>query len=163
MIRTRFAPSPTGYLHIGGARTALFAWAYARRHGLVEGLHAHFQLQRTGREFLHQQIYFFRKAVRYHLEMKEQAGPVPLEEKVKYGRRARDVQVEGAVHELKPERAARQQLFPGGGQSRQREVPHRLVQRGKAEIAGERAAAGSLRVDHAVGYVLVCIKGVGQH
>ena len=32
MIRTRFAPSPTGYLHIGGARTALFAWAYARRH-----------------------------------------------------------------------------------------------------------------------------------
>ncbi len=32
MIRTRFAPSPTGYLHIGGARTALFSWAYARRH-----------------------------------------------------------------------------------------------------------------------------------
>ncbi len=30
--RTRFAPSPTGYLHIGGARTALFSWAYARRH-----------------------------------------------------------------------------------------------------------------------------------
>jgi glutamyl-tRNA synthetase len=33
MIRTRFAPSPTGYLHIGGARTALFSWAYARKHG----------------------------------------------------------------------------------------------------------------------------------
>ncbi|MCX7154990.1 MAG: glutamate--tRNA ligase [Rhodocyclales bacterium] len=32
-VRTRFAPSPTGFLHIGGARTALFAWAYARRHG----------------------------------------------------------------------------------------------------------------------------------
>lgn len=31
-IRTRFAPSPTGYLHIGGARTALFCWLYARRH-----------------------------------------------------------------------------------------------------------------------------------
>lgn len=31
-VRTRFAPSPTGFLHIGGARTALFAWAYARRH-----------------------------------------------------------------------------------------------------------------------------------
>jgi len=30
-VRTRFAPSPTGYLHLGGARTALFAWAYARR------------------------------------------------------------------------------------------------------------------------------------
>jgi glutamyl-tRNA synthetase len=30
-IRTRFAPSPTGYLHVGGARTALYSWAYARR------------------------------------------------------------------------------------------------------------------------------------
>ena len=34
-IRTRFAPSPTGYLHIGGARTALFSWLFARRHGGV--------------------------------------------------------------------------------------------------------------------------------
>jgi glutamyl-tRNA synthetase len=32
-VVTRFAPSPTGHLHIGGARTALFCWAYARRHG----------------------------------------------------------------------------------------------------------------------------------
>jgi glutamyl-tRNA synthetase len=32
-VRTRFAPSPTGYLHIGGVRTALFNWAFARRHG----------------------------------------------------------------------------------------------------------------------------------
>jgi glutamyl-tRNA synthetase len=31
-VRTRFAPSPTGYLHIGGARTALFSWLYAKRH-----------------------------------------------------------------------------------------------------------------------------------
>jgi glutamyl-tRNA synthetase len=33
MIRVRFAPSPTGYLHVGGARTALFNWLYARRNG----------------------------------------------------------------------------------------------------------------------------------
>jgi glutamyl-tRNA synthetase len=33
MVRVRFAPSPTGYLHIGGARTALFNWLFARRHG----------------------------------------------------------------------------------------------------------------------------------
>ena len=32
-VRTRFAPSPTGYLHIGGVRSALFCWLYARRHG----------------------------------------------------------------------------------------------------------------------------------
>lgn len=32
-VRTRFAPSPTGFLHIGGARTALFSWAFARKHG----------------------------------------------------------------------------------------------------------------------------------
>ncbi|MFM7042730.1 MAG: glutamate--tRNA ligase family protein, partial [Planctomycetaceae bacterium] len=30
-VRTRFAPSPTGYLHIGGVRTALFNWLFARR------------------------------------------------------------------------------------------------------------------------------------
>src|SRR5579863_7285165 len=33
MLRVRFAPSPTGYLHIGGARTYIFNWLYARRHG----------------------------------------------------------------------------------------------------------------------------------
>ncbi len=32
-VRTRFAPSPTGYLHVGGARTALFSYLFARRHG----------------------------------------------------------------------------------------------------------------------------------
>ena len=32
-VRLRFAPSPTGYLHVGGLRTALFAWLYTRRHG----------------------------------------------------------------------------------------------------------------------------------
>ena len=34
-VRVRFAPSPTGYLHVGGARTALFNWLFARRHGGV--------------------------------------------------------------------------------------------------------------------------------
>ena len=33
MIRVRFAPSPTGYLHVGGARTALFNWLFARHTG----------------------------------------------------------------------------------------------------------------------------------
>ncbi|MCH7545190.1 MAG: glutamate--tRNA ligase [Planctomycetes bacterium] len=33
IVRTRFAPSPSGHLHVGGARTALFCWAYARKHG----------------------------------------------------------------------------------------------------------------------------------
>ena len=34
-VRVRFAPSPTGFLHLGGARTAIFNWLYARRHGGV--------------------------------------------------------------------------------------------------------------------------------
>ncbi len=33
MIKSRFAPSPTGYLHIGGARTCLFSWLYVRKMG----------------------------------------------------------------------------------------------------------------------------------
>jgi len=32
-VRVRFAPSPTGYLHVGGARTALFNWLFARHYG----------------------------------------------------------------------------------------------------------------------------------
>ena len=32
-VRTRFAPSPTGYLHLGNIRSALYPWAYARKHG----------------------------------------------------------------------------------------------------------------------------------
>src|SRR5689334_20274620 len=35
MIRVRFAPSPTGYLHVGSARTALVIWLFVRRHGVV--------------------------------------------------------------------------------------------------------------------------------
>ena len=33
IVRTRFAPSPSGHLHVGGARTALYCWAYAKKHG----------------------------------------------------------------------------------------------------------------------------------
>jgi glutamyl-tRNA synthetase len=45
-VRTRFAPSPTGFLHIGGARTALFNWAFARRQGGVFAL----RIEDTDRE-----------------------------------------------------------------------------------------------------------------
>ncbi|WP_411904971.1 glutamate--tRNA ligase family protein, partial [Salmonella enterica] len=33
-IKPRFAPSPTGYMHVGGARTALYSWLFARHHGV---------------------------------------------------------------------------------------------------------------------------------
>ena len=45
-VVTRFAPSPTGYLHIGGARTALFNWLYARHHGGV----FHLRIEDTDRQ-----------------------------------------------------------------------------------------------------------------
>lgn len=32
-VKTRFAPSPTGYLHVGGARTALYSWLFAKNQG----------------------------------------------------------------------------------------------------------------------------------
>lgn len=40
-IRTRFAPSPTGYLHLGGARTALYSWAYAKHYARINNNLAH--------------------------------------------------------------------------------------------------------------------------
>ena len=46
IVRTRFAPSPTGVLHIGSVRTALFCWLYARHHG---GLHV-LRIEDTDRE-----------------------------------------------------------------------------------------------------------------
>ena len=55
-VVTRFAPSPTGYLHIGGARTALFNWLFARHHGgtfrlRIEGRGLDTALQDTVQEF----------------------------------------------------------------------------------------------------------------
>jgi len=51
IIRTRFAPSPTGYLHVGGARTALFSWLFARKHGGVFVLRIEdTDLQRSSKE-----------------------------------------------------------------------------------------------------------------
>ena len=47
-MRVRFAPSPTGYLYIGGARTALFNWLYARRNGGTFVLRIDDEVARTG-------------------------------------------------------------------------------------------------------------------
>ena len=45
-VRTRFAPSPTGLLHIGGLRTALFSWAFAKQHGDVTESPARFDMNK---------------------------------------------------------------------------------------------------------------------
>ncbi|MDB5641052.1 MAG: glutamate--tRNA ligase, partial [Hyphomicrobiales bacterium] len=45
-VVTRFAPSPTGFLHIGGARTALFNWLFARHNGGT----MHLRIEDTDRE-----------------------------------------------------------------------------------------------------------------
>ena len=47
-VKVRFAPSPTGFLHIGGVRTALFNWLYARRLG--GEFHLRIESTDTGRE-----------------------------------------------------------------------------------------------------------------
>lgn len=49
-VKTRFAPSPTGYLHIGGARTALYSWLYARNHSHNESGKFVLRIEDTDRE-----------------------------------------------------------------------------------------------------------------
>ncbi len=56
-VRTRFAPSPTGYLHVGGGRTALFNWLYARRHGGKFILRIEDTDEKRNTEEAHQVIY----------------------------------------------------------------------------------------------------------
>lgn len=56
-VRVRFAPSPTGHLHIGGVRTALFNWLFARHHGGTYLLRVEdTDLQRSTKEFLSSQL-----------------------------------------------------------------------------------------------------------
>ena len=55
MTRVRFAPSPTGYLHIGGARTFIFNWLLARRQGGVVGNPARSTVE-YGKQILEMQI-----------------------------------------------------------------------------------------------------------
>src|SRR5437667_12355863 len=53
-VRVRFAPSPTGYLHLGGARTALFNWLFARKHHGVFILRIEdTDIQRSSEEMVH--------------------------------------------------------------------------------------------------------------
>ena len=59
-VKVRFAPSPTGHLHIGGARTALFNWLFARKKGgqfllRVEDT----DLQRSSQEMVDEIYYYF--------------------------------------------------------------------------------------------------------
>lgn len=96
IIRTRFAPSPTGYLHIGGARTALFSWLFAKQHqgsfilriedtdvkrstqasvnAILEGLRWLQIDWKEGPYFQSQRIERYREAIQY-LKEKEQAYP----------------------------------------------------------------------------------------
>ncbi|HHT9153244.1 MAG TPA: glutamate--tRNA ligase family protein, partial [Candidatus Hypogeohydataceae bacterium YC40] len=52
MVHVRFSPSPTGFLHVGGARTALYNWLFARHHGGIFSLRIEdTDRQRSSEEF----------------------------------------------------------------------------------------------------------------
>ena len=129
---------------------------------LVERLDADLELQRAGRKLGDDFAQRFRQPVGNHLEMKEMAGPIALEEEFEDGLADGDVEVERAVNELELFHAAIEQplqLLEQGGQGN---LPHRDVERRQAEFAGERAAARRLDVDDAVRDVVVGVKVVGQ-
>ena len=89
-VRTRIAPSPTGFLHLGTARTALYSWAYARHHGgqfvlriedtdVARSTQDSVQqildaMQWLGLDYDEGPIYQTHRLDRYHAEVAEQTG-----------------------------------------------------------------------------------------
>src|SRR3546814_4675959 len=80
--RTRFAPSPTGYLHIGGARTALYCWLEARRRGGQFIL----RIEDTDRKRSTQEAIAPILAAMDWLGLDSDAGPVYQTQRVEHGR-----------------------------------------------------------------------------
>ena len=87
---------------------------------------------------------------------------MPFEQELQDRPAGFQVEIEGPIHELELPHAPVEQALEVIEQRRQRRLPHRDVQRGQAELAGERAAARGLDVDDAVRHVLVIIEIVGQ-
>src|SRR5205823_11829216 len=106
----------------------------------IEGLNADLQLQCAGRKPRDQFAQGVRKPVGNHFKMDEQAGPVALMKKLKDGFADADIQVERAVNKLEKLHPTLEQSIERIQQGGQRELPHRNVQRGEAEFAGERTA-----------------------
>ena len=133
-----------------------------RADAFVEGLDAQLELERAGRETGDHLAQALGQAVGHQLEMKEPARLMACEEEFEDGAAGLDVEVEGAVHKFELPDAACQQVLEVGKQGRQWRLAHRDVERGKAKLAGERAAARGLDVDDPVGDVPVIIEVVGQ-
>src|ERR1035441_5837816 len=130
---------------------------------LVESLHPHLELERAGWEPSDDLAQSIRQPVRHHLEVEEEAGPVPFEQELQYRLAGVDIEVEGPIHKLELLHAAVQQPLQVLQQHGQRCLPHGNVERREAELAGEGAAARGFDVDNAVRDVLVVIEVIGQH
>ena len=93
MVRTRFAPSPTGYMHIGNLRSALYTWLYARHHGgkfiachIISPLEnakigtQHRNDQHTEDHFYHADVFLLSKPVAQHNNAeRQQLGENPID------------------------------------------------------------------------------------
>ena len=122
----------------------------------------HFKLKRAARELHDDFAQRLGQPVRDHFEVEKQAVAMAVQEKLQNGFAGGDVQVEGAIDKFELTHAAVEQFLQFGQQGGQGELPHRHVERGQAEFAGERAAARGFDINDAVGDIFVVVEFVGQ-
>src|ERR1035441_7835714 len=129
----------------------------------IKSLDPHLELKGAGWEPHNDLAQRLRQPVGHHLEVKEEPGPVPFEQELQDGPASIDVQIECPIHELELLHTPVEQMLQVTEQRGQRRLAHRDVQRRKAELAREGAAARSLNINDTVRYVPVVIKIIGQH
>src|SRR5258706_10265382 len=134
-----------------------FADTFAKR------LHSNFKLQRARRKLRDQFAQRLREPVGDHLEVEEQSRLIPFQEKLQQRPARAQVQVEGAIDKFEMLHAAIEQPLQFRQQRRQGRLPHRNIERRKAEFAAKRTAARSFDVNHPMRYVAFVVELVRQH
>src|ERR1017187_7827306 len=129
---------------------------------LVECLDADLELERSGWELPDRFAQRLRQAVGNHLEVHKQPRPMPFEKELQDGRTGLQVEIEGAIDELKLSQAAVEQPLHCRQKLVERSVTHRDVERRQAELAFERAAARRFHIDDALRDVGVRVQFIRQ-